>query len=71
LEMRKHWDHFQRAYEAALSRCSTPHAPWHVIPANRKWYRDYAVAKIVVEAMEKLKLRWPKPKEDLSKIRVR
>lgn len=71
LEMRKKWDAFQQAYEEAINQCSTRHAPWHIIPANRKWYRDYVIARLVVEALEKLNLKWPKPKEDLSKIRVR
>jgi len=71
LEMRKRWDAFQEAYEEAINRCSTKDAPWHIIPANRKWYRDYVIAKLVVEALEKLHLQWPKPKEDFSRIRVR
>jgi PPK2 family polyphosphate:nucleotide phosphotransferase len=71
LKMREHWNDFQKAYEDVLNRCSTKHAPWHIVPANRKWFRDYAVAKTVVEALEHLELKWPKPKEDLSKIRIR
>lgn len=71
LEMRKQWDAFQDAYEDAINQCSTKRAPWYIIPANRKWYRDYVIAKLVVEALEKMRLKWPKPKEDLSKIRFR
>src|SRR5262249_45495566 len=41
LEMRKHWHKFQAAYEDAINRCSTDFAPWHVVPADHKWYRDY------------------------------
>jgi PPK2 family polyphosphate:nucleotide phosphotransferase len=70
LEMRKKWPQFQRAYEDALNCCSTSWAPWHIVPADRKWYRDYVIARTVVTAMEKLKLKWPQPKEDLSKIRI-
>jgi PPK2 family polyphosphate:nucleotide phosphotransferase len=70
LKMRASWPKFQKAYEDAINYCSTHYAPWHVIPANRKWYRDYAIAKIVVKALEGMKLKWPKPKEDLSKIRI-
>jgi PPK2 family polyphosphate:nucleotide phosphotransferase len=70
LAMRARWPQFQRAYEDALNCCSPPWAPWHIVPADRKWYRDYVIARIVVEAMEKLKLKWPKPREDLSKIRI-
>lgn len=71
LEMRARWNEFQTAYEDAINRCNTQHAPWHIIPADNKWYRDYLIAKTVVEALEKLNLKWPKPKEDLSKIRIR
>jgi len=70
LAMRAKWAEFQKAYEAVLNRCSTPWAPWHVIPADRKWYRDYIIARTVVDALEKLKLKWPKPREDLSKIKI-
>ena len=70
LVMRAKWPQFQRAYEDALNRCSTSWSPWHIVPANRKWYRDYVVARTVVDAMEKLKLKWPKPREALSKIKI-
>jgi|SRR6267378_4786954 PPK2 family polyphosphate:nucleotide phosphotransferase len=71
LKMRACWDRFQKAYEDAINRCSTPYAPWHVIPANHKWYRNYIVAKIIVNALDSLNLKFPKPKEDLSKIRIK
>jgi polyphosphate kinase 2 (PPK2 family) len=70
LKMRACWGQFQKAYEDALNRCSTHHAPWHIVPADRKWYRDYVIAKTVVRALEDLKLAWPKPHEDLKKFRV-
>ena len=70
LKMRACWGRFQKAYEDAVNHCSTHYAPWHIIPANRKWYRDYAIARIVVKALENLRLDWPKPQLDLSKIRV-
>lgn len=70
LEMRAKWPQFQKAYEDALNRCSMPWAPWHIVPADRKWYRDFVVARTVVNALEKLKLKWPKPREDLSKIKI-
>ncbi|MDD5627435.1 MAG: polyphosphate kinase 2 family protein [Elusimicrobia bacterium] len=60
LETRKHWDEFQRAYGQVLARTSTPWAPWHVIPANKKWYRNYAVARIIKEAMQRMDPRYPK-----------
>jgi PPK2 family polyphosphate:nucleotide phosphotransferase len=70
LKMRERWTDFQKAYEDALNLCNTPWAPWHIIPANHKWYRDYVVARTVVRALEKLDLKWPKPKEDLSHIKI-
>jgi len=70
LEMRKRWTQFMRAYEDALNCCSTPWAPWHIVPADRKWFRDYVIAHTVATAMEKLKLKWPKAKEDLSRIKI-
>ena len=70
LRMRAHWGKFMKAYEDAVNLCNTKYAPWHIIPANRKWYRDYAVARIVVKTLEELNLKWPKPKIDLSKIKV-
>ena len=70
LAMRAKWPEFQQAYEDVLNRCSTPWSPWHIIPADRKWHRDYFIAHTVVAALENLKLKWPKPKEDLSKIKI-
>ncbi len=71
LEMRKRWRDFQSAYENAINRCTPKHAPWHIVPANRKWYRDFVVAKTIVEALRNLKTTWPKPKDDLSNLRIR
>jgi PPK2 family polyphosphate:nucleotide phosphotransferase len=70
LEVRKYWDDYQAAYQDALNHCSTHHAPWHVVPANHKWYRDYAIAGTVVKTLEGLKMKWPKPHRDLSKFKV-
>ncbi len=65
---RKYWDDYQEAYSDAISRCSTEWAPWYVIPANRNWFRNLAVAEILVAALESLKLSFPKPKFDLSGV---
>ena len=59
------------AYADALSRCSTPEAPWFVIPADRKWYRDLAVARVVADAARRMNPQFPEPKEDLSGVTVR
>jgi len=66
---RSSWDDYMSAYEDALSRCSTEHAPWFVIPANHKWFRNLAVARIVVEHMEAMKMKYPQPSADLDRIR--
>jgi PPK2 family polyphosphate:nucleotide phosphotransferase len=67
-EERKFWDDYTKAYEDALSRCSTPWAPWYIIPANRKWFRNLAVADILVSTLEDMDMQFPKSKLDLSKF---
>jgi len=66
---RKLWDKYIEAFEAAISKCSTKHAPWFIIPANHKWFRNFAVSEIVARAMEDMDLSLPKPTVDLQKIR--
>jgi len=66
---RKFWDDYMAAYEDIFFRCSTEHAPWFVIPADHKWFRNLAVARIVVEYMNGLNLKYPKPTVDLERIR--
>ena len=65
---RKHWDDYTKAYEDALTKCSTPWAPWYVIPANRKWFRNLAVADILVSTLKGMDMRFPKSNLDLSKF---
>ncbi|HTV82162.1 MAG TPA: polyphosphate kinase 2 family protein [Acidobacteriaceae bacterium] len=66
---REFWKDYTSAYEEALSRCSTESAPWFVIPANHKWFRNLAVARIVVEHLEALRMKYPKPTVDIEHIR--
>ena len=61
---RELWPAYQQAYADALARCSTERAPWYVVPADRKWYRDWAVARLLQETLESLKLRYPDPDFD-------
>jgi polyphosphate kinase 2 (PPK2 family) len=70
LDERKRWDEYQAAFEEAISNTSTDSAPWYVIPANRKWYRNIVVATILIETLESLDLRFPEPEEDPSGIVV-
>jgi PPK2 family polyphosphate:nucleotide phosphotransferase len=60
------WDDYEHAYEVALSRCSTEAAPWYVVPANRKWYARLAVAQLLREALEAMRLSWPAPSYDVE-----
>ena len=64
LEDRKLWDKFMAAYELVLDKCSTAWAPWHVIPADRKWARNAAIAAIVRETLEEMNPQYPKPDWD-------
>ncbi len=66
---RDFWDDYQKAYMDALSKCSFNYAPWYVIPANNKWFRDLAVSQILVETMEGLEMEFPKPTVDLAEIK--
>jgi PPK2 family polyphosphate:nucleotide phosphotransferase len=69
LDDRKLWDDFQDAYEEAITRTSTENAPWYVIPADRKWYRDLAVSSILIEALERMNPQFP-PEPDLDGVVV-
>lgn len=71
LKERAYWDDYQTAYEAALSRCSTRAAPWHIIAANKKWFRNLAVARTIVETLEAMDPKPPKPGFDPSLIVVK
>jgi len=68
LEERKYWSDYREAYEDVLTKCSTDWAPWHIVPANRKWYRNYVVAKTMVKALRELDMKFPPPSIDLSKV---
>jgi polyphosphate kinase 2 (PPK2 family) len=71
IEKRKKWDDYQSAYEDVLTRCSTKEAPWYIIPANYKWFRNLAISQILAAELGKLPLRYPKLQVDPSKVRVR
>lgn len=66
---RAFWPAYQAAYQDAIRLTSTKHAPWYVIPANHKWFRNLAVSKIVVETLESLKMKLPAPTVDIAEIR--
>ncbi|MHB8954138.1 MAG: polyphosphate kinase 2 family protein [Pirellulaceae bacterium] len=66
---REYWDAYTRAFEDALEKCSPQHAPWYVIPSNRKWFRNLAIAQIVVETMKEMNMQFPEPLADMQEIR--
>ena len=70
LPERSKWDEYQDVYEAAMTRCNSDIAPWYVVPAERRWFRDIVVTQVLVEALEKLDMQYPKLDFDPTKIVV-
>lgn len=70
LNKRRQWDEYMQAYEEMLSRCTTEWAPWHVIPADQKWYRNLAVTKTIVHAIRQLDPQFPPAKEGIRNVRI-
>ena len=70
LDDRKQWHEFMEAYEIMLEKCSTDWAPWHVIPADRKWARNAAIARIVRKTLETMAPDYPKPRENLGRVKI-
>ncbi|MSP56384.1 MAG: hypothetical protein EXR69_12395 [Myxococcales bacterium] len=70
LVVRARWDDHQEAYEDAIEATSTPEAPWHVVSADRKWARDLAVTRLLIETLERMDPQYPKPSYDPSKIKI-
>ncbi len=68
LEHRALWGDYMQAFEAMLEKTSTDYAPWYVIPANRKWYRNYVVGRIIVTTLEGLDMKFPDPEPGLDEI---
>ena len=68
---RKRWDKYQTVYAAAIAATSCPEAPWYVIPANHKWYRNYLVAKIIARTLKKMNPQYPETDEaSFRKIKI-
>ncbi len=67
---RTFWDDYMQAYESVLQNCSTDWAPWSVVPANKKWYRNLVIAERIVETLENLNMKHPKPKVDIKKLSI-
>ncbi|MFT3832403.1 MAG: polyphosphate kinase 2 family protein [Micropruina sp.] len=71
VDARAKWPAYQEAYTDALERCNTDHAPWFVIPADRKWYRNWAVAQLLREHLIGLDLSWPEATFDVAAEKAR
>jgi len=67
---RKYWDEYTQAYEDVLTKCSTNYAPWYVIPANHKWFRNLAISEIMVDQFSRLNMKFPEPRCDISKLKI-
>jgi len=70
LDERGFWDDYQQAYEDALTRCNTKYAPWHIVPADRKWYRNLVVSRLLRETLEKMDPQFPPPEPGLDDLQV-
>lgn len=71
LKQRAKWDEYQAAFEDMFLYCSTEVAPWHVIPSDQKWYRDYAIAKAIVYKLRSLELDYPDAQDDMSQYKIK
>jgi PPK2 family polyphosphate:nucleotide phosphotransferase len=71
LDDRALWGDFMRAYGDAIERCSTDAAPWYVVPADRKWYRNWAIGRLLIERLEQLALGWPAATFDVEEQKAR
>lgn len=67
LNERKYWDDYQAAYQDALDKTSTKHAPWHVVPADHKWYRNYVISRALIDTLKKLDPQYPR-RDDLDAV---
>jgi PPK2 family polyphosphate:nucleotide phosphotransferase len=71
VDERARWADYRAAYETALERCNTANAPWFVVPSDRKWYRNWAIAQLLLESLRLLDLDWPEPSYDVAEQRAR
>ncbi len=71
LAERARWTDYQEAYRTALERCSSPEAPWYAVPADRKWYRNWAVGTLLLETLRELDPRYPTPELDVRALKKR
>ncbi|MEL7207515.1 MAG: PPK2 family polyphosphate kinase [Actinomycetota bacterium] len=70
VETRRHWNEYQAAYGRVIAATSTEHAPWYIIPADHKWYRNWAIAKLLIETFRSMGLAYPQPDFDVEAMRA-
>lgn len=70
LRDRSYWDKYWKAYEDAIEETSTEQAPWIIVPSDKKWWRDHVISQAVVEALQGLDMKYPKPSVDISGIKI-
>ncbi len=70
LSTRTQWDDYMKAYHDVLTRCTTKHAPWYVIPADQNWYRNLAVMKVIVDALRSMNPQFPEVNEDWEQMQI-
>ena len=70
LQKREQWDEYMAVYQDALNRCTTEWAPWYVIPADQKWYRNLAIARVLVGTLRQMNPQYPTPTVDISHLKV-
>lgn len=68
LSERQRWSEYMQAYEDMLNKTSTEYAPWYIVPANRKWFRDLVISSVLVDTLEGLEMKYPEPEENLDRV---
>jgi len=68
---RQRWDDYQDAYESAIRECSTKHAPWYVVPSDRKWFRNWVLSDTIVRTLKGLNMKFPSPVDGLKDVRIK
>lgn len=71
IDNRIHWDEYQAAYDLAIARCSTAEAPWYIVPADARWFRNYAISRLLVEVLREMDPRYPQPALDVPALLAR
>jgi PPK2 family polyphosphate:nucleotide phosphotransferase len=67
---RMRWDDYQKVYETAIEKCSSPEAPWYIVPAEKKWFRNLLVAKVLVDTLESMDLKYPQVNFDPREVKI-